>query len=227
MEIKFYCQDARKPFLEPDSVDLFLTHPPFLNRLVAEYGGDLSSQIQNSDTVENFAKSISDVVGNMETALRDSGAILLILPNTRTFFHIVKFIIQNTNLVINRDIIWNFEQSEYINELSGSEINHILYITKNKDVTHQIKNLKSLVIDQNWTTFDNFDSLPEKMIEELILVFSKEGDVVADPMGGTGTVAAVSLKNNRKAIYNDVSPLQVDLAKKRLYDTIGYKEILD
>jgi hypothetical protein len=40
-------------------------------------------------------------------------------------------------------------------------------------------------------------------------------------------VAAVSLKNNRKAIYNDVSPLQVDLAKKRLYDTIGYKEILD
>jgi DNA modification methylase len=129
--------------------------------------------------------------------------------------------------VINRDIIWNFEQSEFINELSGSEINHILYITKNKDVTHQIKNLKSLVIDQNWTTFDNFDSLPEKMIEELILVFSKEGDVVADPMGGTGTVAAVSLKNNRKAIYNDVSPLQVDLAKKRLYDTIGYKEILD
>jgi DNA modification methylase len=129
--------------------------------------------------------------------------------------------------VISRDIIWNFEQSEFINELSGSEINHILYMTKNKDVSHPIKNLKSLVIDQDWTTFDNFDSLPEKMLEELILVFSKEGDVVADPMGGTGTVAVVSLKNNRKAIYNDVSPLQVDLAKKRLYDTIGYKEILD
>jgi DNA modification methylase len=100
-------------------------------------------------------------------------------------------------------------------------------MTKNKDVSQPLKNLKSLVIDQDWTTFDNFDSLPEKMIEELILVFSKEGDVVVDPMGGTGTVAAVSLKNNRKAIYNDVSPLQVDLAKKRLYDTIGYKEILD
>ena len=54
----------------------------------------------------------------------------------------------------------------------------------------------------------------------IITLKAEEGDTVADLMAGTGTVALCAIENNRKAIYNDVSPLQVDLAKKRIYDTI-------
>jgi len=226
MDIEFYCKDARESFLEPGSVDLFLTHPPFLNRIPDAHGGDSKLQIQNADTPEDFSKALVECLKTMEIALKDSGAILLILPNTRVFFKIIKDIVQDTSLIIKRDIVWNFEKSKIVNGvISGNEINHILYITKNEDTFHPVNKLSSFVIEEDWSVYyidevSFFDALPKKMIEKLISVFSEEGDTVADLMAGTGTVALCTVENNRKAIYNDVSPLQVDLAKKRIYDTI-------
>jgi DNA modification methylase len=226
MDIEFYCKDARENFLEPNSVDLFITHPPFLNRIPDAHGGDPNLQIQNADTPEDFSKALVECLKAMEIALKDSGAILLILPNIRVFFKIIKDILQDTSLVIRRDIVWNFEKSKIVNGvISGNEINHILYMTKNEDTVHPVNKLSSFVIEEDWSVYyvdevSFFDALPKKMIENLIKVFSNEGDTVADLLAGTGTVALCSLENNRKAIYNDVSSLQVDLAKKRIYDTI-------
>jgi DNA modification methylase len=98
-------------------------------------------------------------------------------------------------------------------------------MTKNEDTVHPVNKLSSFVIEEDWSVYyidkvSFFDALPKKMIENLIKVFSNEGDTVADLLAGTGTVALCSLENNRKAIYNDVSILQMDLAKKRIYDTI-------
>lgn len=226
MDIEFYCKDARENFLEPGSVDLFITHPPFLNKIPEAHGGDPNLQIQNADTPEDFSKALVECLKTMEIALKDSGAILLILPNIRVFFKIIKEILQNTSLVIRRDIVWNFEKSKIVNGvISGNEINHILYITKNEDTVHLVNKLSSFIIEEDWSVYyvdevSFFDALPKKMIETLIRVFSKEGDTVADLLAGTGTVALCALENNRKAIYNDVSPLQLDLAKVRIYDTI-------
>jgi DNA modification methylase len=226
MEVEFYCKDARESFLEPSSVDLFITHLPFFKTLSNEHGGDPNLQIQNADTQEDFSKALVEFLKTMDVALKDDGAILLILPNTRVFFKILSDIVQNTSLVIKRDIIWNFEKSEIVNGvISGNEINHILYIAKSVETTHPISNLDSFVIEADWEVYhvdENlyFDALPKKMIEKLISVFSNEGDTIADLMAGTGTVAISSLKNNRKTIYNDVSADQVDLAKRRIYDTI-------
>jgi DNA modification methylase len=226
MDIEFYCKDARESFLDPGSVDLFLTHPPFLNRIPDAHGGDSKLQIQNANTPEDFSKALVECLKTMQIALKDSGAILLILPNTRVFFKIIKDIVQDTSLIIKRDIVWNFEKSKIVNGvISGNEINHILYITKNEDTFHPVNKLSSFVIEEDWSVYyinevSFFDALPKKMIEKLISVFSEEGDTVADLMAGTGTVALCTVENNRKAIYNDVSPLQVDLAKKRIYDTI-------
>ena len=226
MDIEFYCQDARKSFLEPGSVDLFITHPPFLNKIPEAHGGDPNLQIQNADSPEDFSKSLVECLQAMEIALKDSGAIILILPNQRVSFKIINEIIENTSLIINRDILWNFEKSDIVDGIiSGNEINHMLYITKNEDARHPVETLESFVIEADWEVYyvdevSFFDALPKKMIENLIRVFSKEGDTVADLLAGTGTVALCSLENNRKAIYNDVSPLQLDLAKVRIYDTI-------
>ncbi len=226
MDIEFYCKDARENFLEPNSVDLFITHPPFLNRIPDAHGGDPNLQIQNADTPEDFSKALVECLKAMEIALKDSGAIILILPNQRVSFKIINDITKNTSLIINRDILWNFEKSDIVDGIiSGNEINHMLYITKNVDARHPVETLESFVIEADWEVYyvdevSFFDALPKKMIETLIRVFSKEGDTVADLLAGTGTVALCALENNRKAIYNDVSPLQVDLAKKRIYDTI-------
>ena len=230
MDIEFYCRDARENFLEPGSVDLFLSHPPFIGKSVEEYGGDTRNQLQNTEDEEEFSDSMVLFVKNMEMALKDSGAILLILPNLMSSFKTINKVMNETNLVVRRILVWNFGNSEFVKYTSGNEINIIWYITKNKNTVHSFENLDSLVIDIDWTVSNNLDgykhlgfindSTPVGLYDVLINTFSNEGDVVADLMGGTGTASLSALKNNRKSIYNDSSPSQFNLAKKRIYDTI-------
>ena len=230
MDIEFYCRDARENFLEPGSVDLFLSHPPFIGKSVEEYGGDTRNQLQNTEDEEEFSDSMVLFVKNMEMALKDSGAILLILPNLMSSFKTINKVMNETNLVVRRILVWNFGNSEFVKYTSGNEINIIWYITKNKNTVHSFENLDSLVIDIDWTVGNNLDgykhlgfindSTPVGLYDVLINTFSNEGDVVADLMGGTGTASLSALKNNRKSIYNDSSPSQFNLAKKRIYDTI-------
>jgi hypothetical protein len=47
-----------KIFLEPGSVDLFLSHPPFIGKSVEEYGGDTKNQLQNTEDEEEFSDSM-------------------------------------------------------------------------------------------------------------------------------------------------------------------------
>jgi hypothetical protein len=102
-----------------------------------------------------------------------------------------------------------------------------LHITKNKDFQYPIVGLNSFVINQDWVPSDVdvpqyndiafvYDSFPHELSDLLVPLFSKEGDTVADIFGGTGTVAISTLKNKRKAIYNDASSAQTEIAKKRV-----------
>lgn len=43
-------------------------------------------------------------------------------------------------------------------------------------------------------------TFPEELIEKIILNFSKKGDIILDPMMGTGTTGVVSVKNDRQFI---------------------------
>ncbi len=57
---------------------------------------------------------------------------------------------------------------------------------------------------------------PEKLAEDHIISWSKEGDIVFDPMCGSGTTLKMAKKHNRIYIGCDISAEYVDLAKKRL-----------
>lgn len=57
---------------------------------------------------------------------------------------------------------------------------------------------------------------PEAVFDRLILMATKEGDVVFDPMAGSGTTAASSKKNNRKSIVCDMSEEYIQMIEKRM-----------
>lgn len=57
---------------------------------------------------------------------------------------------------------------------------------------------------------------PEKLAEDHILSWTNEGDIVFDPMCGSGTTCKMALLNKRFYIGCDISQEYVDLAKKRL-----------
>jgi DNA methylase len=57
---------------------------------------------------------------------------------------------------------------------------------------------------------------PEKVLEPLILMATKPGDIVLDPMCGAGTTGAVCAKLGRKAILCDSSEDYVRMTERRL-----------
>jgi site-specific DNA-methyltransferase (adenine-specific) len=57
---------------------------------------------------------------------------------------------------------------------------------------------------------------PEKLAEDHILSWTNEGDIVFDPMCGSGTTCKMALLNKRFYIGCDISQEYVDLTEKRL-----------
>lgn len=64
--------------------------------------------------------------------------------------------------------------------------------------------------------FEHPAVFPEKLAEDHILSWTNLGDVVFDPMCGSGTTCKMALKNNRHYIGCDISKEYVELTEKRL-----------
>lgn len=65
---------------------------------------------------------------------------------------------------------------------------------------------------------------PESLAEDHILSWSKEGDVVLDPMNGSGTTSKMAKVNNRNYIGIDLNQEYIDIAERRLYEAVPYTE---
>lgn len=61
---------------------------------------------------------------------------------------------------------------------------------------------------------------PEKLAEDHILSWSNEGDIILDPMAGSGTTLKMAKKNNRQYIGIEISKEYCDIANKRLDEII-------
>ena len=57
---------------------------------------------------------------------------------------------------------------------------------------------------------------PEKLAEDHILSCSNEGDIILDPMCGSGTTLKMAKKNNRNYIGIEISPEYIKIAEERL-----------
>mgnify|MGYP001173562540 CR=1 FL=1 len=59
---------------------------------------------------------------------------------------------------------------------------------------------------------------PEKLVEDHILSWTKEGDVVYDPMAGAGTTPKMAVLHNRNWIATEISEEYVEIIHKRIQD---------
>lgn len=63
-------------------------------------------------------------------------------------------------------------------------------------------------------------TFPDKLAEDLIVCFSREGEIVLDPFVGSGTTCIMAKKNNRNWLGIDVSKEYVELANERLENIV-------
>jgi site-specific DNA-methyltransferase (adenine-specific) len=65
-------------------------------------------------------------------------------------------------------------------------------------------------------------SFPESLAEDHILSWSNEGDVILDPMCGSGTTLKMAKMNNRNFIGIDINEIYVTLSEQRIQNVIPY-----
>jgi site-specific DNA-methyltransferase (adenine-specific) len=83
------------------------------------------------------------------------------------------------------------------------------------------KNIWEYAVGLNGSTsdkiaFEHPAIFPEKLAEDHVLTWTNPGDVVFDPMCGSGTTCKMALVNKRLYIGCDISEEYVDIARKRL-----------
>ena len=222
MNKRYYSQDARTPFLAPESVDLFLTHPPYFN-LNSERYGNVEGQLQRTSSPNIFVNNLIQVIKHMEIALRPSGSIVIGIPTNEILYKLITKISTETELNFGPLFFWDFSGNLEVVEAEGVDSNLILTLYKRTQYVNKDYNIKSPVISVPWDVREELnalshiafvnDALPEEICDMMINRFSKPGDVVADLLAGTGTVLKSAKKLNREIIYNDISDSQTKLAK--------------
>ncbi len=65
---------------------------------------------------------------------------------------------------------------------------------------------------------------PEQLVNDHILSWSNEGDVVLDPFAGSGTTAKMSVLNNRQYLGFEISKEYCNMAETRIQEAICQKE---
>lgn len=63
-------------------------------------------------------------------------------------------------------------------------------------------------------------TFPEKLVNDHIISWSNKGDIVLDPLCGSGTTCKMAVKNNRKFIGIEISEEYCKIANKRLEQQI-------
>lgn len=98
---------------------------------------------------------------------------------------------------------------------------------KGLKTNHYDKRNKRSVWDVNLCPFkdSHFAVFPEKLIKPCILAGCPENGIILDPFFGSGTTGVVAKKNYRKFIGIELNKKFVEMAKKRINNTVVSKKI--
>lgn len=93
------------------------------------------------------------------------------------------------------------------------------------------KPVKKIVFRQQGFITDSKDKRyhptqkPTELIEQLIDMFSKEGDIILDPFLGSGTTAVAAIRKNRSYIGYELNKEYYDIAVERIKQEMEMRNI--
>lgn len=218
--------------IKTNSVDLIITSPPYFGIDPYRYGGDYKKQINSSS--KNMLKLLTKSAKEMERVIKDTGTIVINIGNNESMpYKFISNILEKTKLKMIGPpiIISNKDMSKYnSNGVFNSSYGFWFYLSKNPSQIkyHKLisKKYSNPIWDLNWNedteVFNKLketdfvlDSYNSEIAKRFIKIFTSPEDTVLDPFGGSGVTAIQAYLGGRNGISIDISPVQVELAKKR------------
>lgn len=234
-DIKLFKGDALEILkqLEPKSVDLIFADPPYNlsgeNYLTCKSGKIAKCDKGSWDKIENIDEFNRKWIKECVRVLKDDGTIWI--SGTLHNHPSIGVILKELNLWIINDIIWfkpnappliqknRFVPStELIWVASKSKKYYFNYeIAVKLNSGKQMRNLWEIPVERHKTPHPT--EKPEKLLERIILIGSKEGSTILDPFMGSGTTGVVAKRFNRNFIGIEIDEKYYDIAKKRIEST--------
>jgi DNA modification methylase len=229
----FLTGDAKHLPLEDASVDLIVTHPPYLGIDVERYGGDNRKQINYKNDIKKTLKALVAATKEMERVLSNRGSIWICIGGNKETSMPYRYLVEvldNTNLKFLGELFWVQSEAQAEERINQS---HALWFHFVKDSAALYYNpfavkkhsLSPWVLPANnmENPIDKIlfekgfveDAFPEEFPARFIEMFTKPGNIVLDPFGGSGVAMSQAYLLGRKSITNDISEDQTDLAKYR------------
>jgi DNA modification methylase len=233
--IEFITGDARSLNIKDSSIDLVVTQLPFYRTDFFNYGGDPDKQIGSEKNIKKYVNSLTLATKEMERVLKPTGSIVLVLSNEfEVASSYISKVLKKTNLLLaNPPFIWNFLDKEEPSNFGSVSFKYdlIFHFIKSPKLIYtnpyKVSNYPDGVWDIPWNGEDKIlekintlgfaeNSFRAEIPKRFIEMFSRPGQTVLDPFGGSGTTACEAYMLGRNSISVDISEEQTDLAKIRL-----------
>jgi site-specific DNA-methyltransferase (adenine-specific) len=231
--------DATKLNLPSNSVDLIITHPPYLGVDVQRYGGNPEDQINNSFNRKKMMKLLDKATREMFRILKPTGS--LIIANGPTDNIDIRFVmnaIDNVKFIHAGYVIQDFYDQKTETKAERITSSHTIWhhFIKGGDIYFnnfkvreynnsiwpiEFNNENDPVDKEMSKDFHIWDVMNKEIPKRFIEMFSKKGHVVLDPFGGSAMVAVTAVELGRIGITNDISEKQTEAAHKRAELTLG------
>jgi len=219
--------------IDSDSIDCIVTSPPYNKKGLSgnakpgnqiwkkfnidyhSYGDDL-----NENDYKNWMVAVLNEMGRI---IKHTGSIFFNHKPRRhkNQVYLPTDFISNSDLKIYQLIIWNRLSSPNIRkDLLLPCTEHIYWLTKGKPNVYKEQVPKEFQ-SEVWIINADRNTLhpapfPKKLVENCILLTTKEGDLCMDPFLGSGTSAIVSKNLNRNFTGIEIDEYYFELTKKSL-----------
>ena len=242
---KIYNEDCLVTMQKLNGVDCVLTSPPYNTQGhhgsdMSKYQQLYEDYLDNM-TEELYSKWTCSLFEGFNRTLKNNGCVLWNISYSSkqpwVLWNLIADIQSKTNFIVADCIVWK-KQSALPNNVSPNKLTRIcefvfVFCRKNefmtfncyKGVTSERKNGQTMYKNVfNFIEAPNNDgSCPihkatysTELCGKLLLLYTKEGDVVYDPFMGTGTTAIACHRGKRKWIGSEISKNYCEYANRRI-----------
>jgi len=234
-KIKLYKGDVLEILfrLEDNSVNLIFADPPYNlsgeNYLTCKSGRVAKCDKGSWDQIDDINEFNKKWIEQCVRVLKDDGTIWI--SGTLHNHPSVGMALKQLKLWIINDIIWfkpnatpliqknRFVPSTELIWLAAKSKKYCFNYEMAKKFGNgkQMRNLWELPATRHKTTHPT--EKPERLLERIILIGSKEDDTVLDPFMGSGTTGVVAKRFNRNFIGIEIDDKYFEIARKRINAT--------
>lgn len=243
--VTIFTGDAMNLPFPDNSIDLIISHPPYLTLSTDRYGGDISKQLNAKNSEKEMLKNLAKVTKEAYRLLKNNGSFFIAngeYQNIDTRYLVQTLDHSEFNYV--GRILHNEHDAEMPQYIAHEKINTASVTTWYQFVKGEepfsnpfkVKKYNNPVWEAPFSNIENpvdewmfekypyvVDAMNQEIPKRFIEMFSKKGHLVLDMFGGTGLTAAMAAMLGRDAISNDISEDVAEAAKLRLMLTFGEK----